>query len=262
MIRKPSIGSFFAVAIKEIRVSMRYPVNFIAQFISLFVFAGLFGSVWAMFGGDESFIEIALSGLIVMELLADSLWGIGFSMSWERYQGTLESFYLTPVNRFTSAVARFGVTFIWMPITMIMCFGILGAIGAEVHILAGLGVLFFIFPMLTGIGCAFAGICLLFKQTGQVLIGFVQFGAMLFCAFFYPFFSLPEPMLWISRFIPLSYGIDAFRAVLLGTPPELLGLRAEMILLAIFAVISPLLGYLIYSVAEHRVLVEGGLRVY
>jgi len=256
------VRTFFKVVAKEIKVEARYPINLVCQGGMLFIFAGLFGSAWMMFGGGLKGVGIALAGLIVSEFLTDSLWGVGFSIAWERFQGTLESFYLTPVNRFASIIARFGVAFLWMPMALCVCLGMLYIIGSPIHILKGLGVLVLVFPMLAGLGCIFAGICLLYKQTGQLLINFTQFGCMIFCAFFFPFSALPEPMLWISRAIPLSYGVDAFRATLLDTAPELLTLQQELLVLGGCAIVMPVIGYGVYLIAEHRVLVKGGLRMY
>ena len=240
----------------------RYPINLACQGGMLFIFAGLFGSAWLMFGGGLKGVGIALAGLIVSELLADSLWGVGFSIAWERFQGTLESFYLTPVNRFASIIARFGMAFVWMPMALCVCLGMIYFMGNSMHILKGLGILVLIFPMLTGLGCVFAGICLLFKQTGQLLINFTQFGCMIFCAFFFPFSALPKSMLWVSRAIPLSYGVDAFRAVLFGTAPELFPLQKELLILGVCAIATPVLGYCVYLLTERRVMKIGGLRMY
>jgi len=256
------VRTFFKVAAKEIKVEARYPINLVCQGGMLFIFAGLFGSAWMMFGGGLKGVGIALAGLIISEFLADSLWGVGFSIAWERFQGTLESFYLTPVNRFASIIARFGVAFLWMPMALCVCLGMLCLMGNSIHILKGLGILALIFPMLAGLGCVFAGICLLYKQTGQLLINFTQFGCMIFCAFFFPFSALPESMLWVSRAIPLSYGVDAFRAVLLGAAPELLTLQQELLILGVCAIAMPVLGYGVYLIAERRVMKIGGLRMY
>jgi ABC-2 type transport system permease protein len=247
--------------IKEIRVALRYPINFLCSLAMVLVFALMFSSAWSMFSKGSADVGVALSGLILMQSLGDSFWGIGFSLSAERYQGTLESFYLTPANRFISVIARSGVTFIWTPITVIICVLLLRAYGVVYNLLALL-LLPIIFPILYGLGCLLAGLCLLYKQTGQILINLMQFSFMILCAFFFPFSSLPEPVHWISRAIPLSYGMDAFRSVLLGAPTELLSLGWEIALLAFSSVLVPLLGYAVYAWAERKVLEEGGLRIY
>ncbi|MDY6986016.1 MAG: ABC transporter permease [Candidatus Thermoplasmatota archaeon] len=246
---------------KEIRVTLRYPVNFACSLAMIFVFAALLGSVGAIFFSGGQMIGLALSGLIMMEAFSDSLWGVGFSLSAERYQGTLESFYLTPANRFSSIAARFGITFFWTPITILLCLLLMRAYGIS-YDLSALLILLPLFSMLLGLGCALAGLCLLYRQTGQLLINVTQFSLMILCAFFFPFSSLPQPLLWLSRAVPFSYGIDAFRATLLNTPTELLGIRAEILLLLIFGIIVPVAGYYVYKIAERRVLEEGGLRVY
>jgi len=247
--------------IKDIRVSLRYPINFASDLLMIVVFAALFGFVGTLFFTDEEMIGLALSGLIIMEAIGNSLWGIGFSLLAERYQGTLESFYLTPVNRFISIVARSGITFFWLPVTIVICILLMRSYGIFYNLRALL-ILIPFFSMLMGLGCVLAGLTLVYRQTGQLIINVTQFSLMIFCALFFPFSSLPQPLLLLSRLIPFSYGVDAFRGALLNTPTELLDLRLEIALLIIFAVIVPIIGYLVYRAAEKRVLREGGLRNY
>jgi len=247
--------------VKEIRVSLRYPVNFMCGLVMILVFAALFGSVSELFFSGTQMLGLALSGLIVMEAMSDSLWGVGFSLSAERYQGTLESFYLTPANRFVSIIGRFGITFFWTPVAVVICLLFLRSYGISYNP-AALLILLPLFSMLVGLGCALAGLCLLYRQTGQLLINVIQFSLMILCALFFPFSSLPQPLLWLSRIVPFSYGVDAFRATLLGTGTELMDLRAELAILLVLAVVVPVAGYYTYRVAESRILREGGLRIY
>jgi ABC-2 type transport system permease protein len=247
--------------IKDIRVSLRYPVNFASSLLTIVVFAALFGFVGMLFFTGEEMIGLALSGLIMMEAIGDSLWGVGFSLLAERYQGTLESFYLTPANRFISIVARFGITFFWLPLTILICILFMRSYGISYNLRALL-ILIPFFSMLIGLGCVLAGLTLVYKQTGQLIINVVQFSLMIFCALFFPFSSLPQPLLLFSRLVPFSYGVDAFRATLLNMPTELLDVHLEIALLIIFAVLAPIAGYLVYRAAEKRVLREGGLRNY
>ena len=79
---------------------------------------------------------------------------------------------------------------------------------------------------------------------------------------FFPFSARPGPVLAVSRLIPLSYGVDAFRSALMGFPPgfpELLPVSTEAAIVTSFGLLMPVLGYLAYRAAEWRARVTGSL---
>jgi hypothetical protein len=76
---------------------------------------------------------------------------------------------------------------------------------------------------------------------------------------------LPEPVQLISRIIPLSYCVDAFRSTLIGLPPgfpELAPIGAELIIVAVYAVAAPILGYALFRAVERRLRQNGRLGQY
>ena len=88
---------------------------------------------------------------------------------------------------------------------------------------------------------------------------------MIFCAPFFPFSALPEPLLWIARAIPLAYGVDAFRSTLMGAPagfPELAPIEVELAIVTLFGVLMPYVGYRLYRRAEDRARRVGSLAEY
>jgi len=261
---REGVGAFLKMAAKELTVQVRYPINMITWILYLFVFAALFISAGMMFGGGSEMVLLPLCGLIFMTFIESSLWDIGQSLNWERYGGTLESLYLTPVNRFSSIVARSVLSLVWGTGITGVCVGIiyhLHPVPAPRLALA-LGILGLTVVMLFGLGCIMAGICLLLKDTANLLLQLIWFVCMIFSALFFSFSALPDPMLWVSRAIPLSYGVDAFRSVLLGAAPELLPLPWEIAIVAGCSVGMPIFGFWIYSVTERIVKIRGGLRTY
>jgi ABC-type polysaccharide/polyol phosphate export permease len=88
---------------------------------------------------------------------------------------------------------------------------------------------------------------------------------MIFCAMFFPFSALPKLILWISRLIPISYSVDAFRSTLMGYPsgfPELAPLTTEIWILTVFGLVMPILGYILYRLAENSARRSGSLAEY
>jgi hypothetical protein len=62
--------------------------------------------------------------------------------------------------------------------------------------------------------------------------------------------------------IPLAYCVDAFRSTLMGYPagfPELAPIGIEIVIVSVFGVAMPLLGYLAYRRAEDHARRTGSL---
>jgi len=82
---------------------------------------------------------------------------------------------------------------------------------------------------------------------------------------FFPFAALPDFMQNISRAIPLAYGVDAFRSTLMGYPdgfPELASIEVELVIVTVFGLLMPLVGYWLYRRAEDMARRQGSLSEY
>lgn len=76
---------------------------------------------------------------------------------------------------------------------------------------------------------------------------------LIFSGQFFPFSVLSRPILdYISRWLPVSYAADLFRTTLLGIPPELLpnDIGLEWLIVILFDVVSPIVGFLGYRAVE------------
>jgi ABC-2 type transport system permease protein len=116
-----------------------------------------------------------------------------------------------------------------------------------------------------GLGFAFAALTLRLKETAQTVANFLQFTLLILCANFFPFSVLPGAVLNISRWIPLSYCVDAFRSILMGFPagyPELAPIGVEILIISAFGVGMPLIGYWMYRRAELHARQQGSLSTF
>jgi ABC-type polysaccharide/polyol phosphate export permease len=113
-----------------------------------------------------------------------------------------------------------------------------------------------------GMGFAFAALTLRIKEAAQTVAILLQFAFMILCAIFFPFATLPPAIRFISRLIPFSYAVDAFRSTLMDFPagfPELAPIEVEIIIVTAFAILMPLVGYYLYRQAEDRARSMGSL---
>jgi ABC-2 type transport system permease protein len=266
------LSTFWAMVKKEFILMTRYPVNFVASFAQVFLIVAIFTLAGLTFSpdgrGSMRTSGVSTYGLVLFLYVSDTIWTIGYNIRREQIEGTLEQLYLSPANKFFNLVSRIANLLIWTTLlviasTLVMRF-LLGGLPFENPFLA-LYILLFTLSGMFGLGFAFAALTLWIKETASTVANFLQFGFMIFCAMFFPFSALPEVLLLVSRVIPISYSVDAFRSTLMGYPdgfPELAPIHTEIGIVTIFGVLMPLLGYFLYKKAEDRARRSGSLSVY
>lgn len=271
-ILQSSFSTFWAMVRKELIIMTRYPVNFVASFAQIFFIVAIFtlaGLTFSSTGkGNLDISGITTYGLVLYLYVSDTIWTIGYNIRREQIEGTLEQLYLRPANKFSNLVSRVANLLIWTSLlvataTMVMSF-LLGGLPFENP---GLALYILVMTLLGtfGLGFAFGALTLWIKETASTVANFIQFGLMIFCAMFFPFSVLPKFILLISRLIPISYSVDAFRSTLMGYPPgfpELAPLTTEIWILTVFGLVMPILGYILYRLAENSARRSGSLAEY
>jgi len=266
------LSSLLAMARKEFTIMTRYPVEFIASFGQVFAIVAIFTLAGLTFASssDEAgnFGGVIIYGFVLFMFLSDTLWTIGYNIRREQKQGTLEALYLSPASKFASLVSRVSNNLIWTSLLSLAGVGLMTALVGKLPFAnPGLG-LYLLGMSLSGtfgIGFAFAAITLRVKETGETLANVLQFVLLILCANFFPFGALPAGLRAISRVIPLAYGVDAFRSTLMGYPagfPELAPIGVEIVIVTLFGLSMPLIGYWAYRVAEDHERRSGGLSEY
>jgi ABC-2 type transport system permease protein len=211
---------------------------------------------------------VVIYGFILFLFLSDTLWTIGYNIRREQKQGTLEALYLSPASKFASLVSRVSNTLIWTSLLVVAGVWLMSTMLGQLPFAnpaLGLFILVFALAGIFGVGFGFAAITLRIKEAGQTLANAMQFILLILCAYFFPFGALPEGLLTISRFIPLSYAVDAFRSTLMDYPPgfpELAPIEIEIVITVLFGVLMPIIGYLWYRHSESKVRKSGSLSEY
>ena len=263
---------------KQLIVMTRYPVNFVASFGQVFLLVFMIVIATTLFssnagtsentGGGNLFGGTIMFGFILFMFLSDTLWTIGYNIRWEQVQGTLESLYLSPASKFMSLLSRVSISLVW---TGLNCAAALLFVtymtGGLPYNNIGFAVYLLVFSLsgTFGMGFAFAAFTMVAKQSANLAANALQFVFMGLCAMFFPFSVLPEKVLVISKVIPLSYCVDAFRSTLMGYPegfPELLPIETEVVIVTVFGLVMPVIGYGLYRVAERRAKNRGTLGEY
>ncbi len=269
-----SISVFWAMVRKEFIVLTRYPVGFVASFGSVFFMVAILVLAGLTFGGSTADLAaqktsaVAVYGFVLFLFLNDTLWTIGFNVRHEQVQGTLEQLYLSPASKFASLVARVTHLLLWTGLLSLAAVGMMVLMFGRLpvrNISLGLYLLFMTLSGTFGVGFAFAAVTLRLREGAQTLANLLQFTFLILCANFFPFSALPPALRAVSRIIPLAYGVDAFRSTLMGFPagfPELASIQAEILIVTLFGLLMPPVGYFLYRIAAYQARQFGTLSIY
>ena len=270
-----TLSALLAMSRKELTIMLRYPVEFVASFGQIFLIVVVFTLAGLMFApggtaaaGETRYSGVVVYGFILFLFVSDTLWSIGYNLRREQKQGTLEQLYLSPASKFASLVSRVAVTLVWVGLLSAAAAWLMSAmLGRLPFANLPLGVFILVMGLAGtfGAGFAFAAITLRVRETAQMLVNLLQFAFMVLCAPFFPFSALPAGLQAVSRLIPLSYVVDAFRSTLMGYPPgfpELAPMGVEVVIVAAFGLLMPLAGYWLYRREEDRARLAGTLSEY
>jgi ABC-2 type transport system permease protein len=250
-------------------------VEFVASFGQVFLIIMMMTLASLMFApADVSANRVSLGtglvmyGFVLFIFLSDTLWTIGYNIRREQKQGTLEQLYLSPAPKSASLVSRVTVTLIWTGLLSLTSIWLVSTVVGRVpvnNLPLGLIILALSLSGTFGLGFAFAALTLRVRETAQTLANLFQFSFIVLCAPFFPFSALPGSVQLISRLIPLSYSVDAFRSTLLGYPagfPELTSIEVELVIVTTFGLLMPGLGFWLYRREEDRARRSGSLSEY
>ncbi len=272
---RTNFSAFLAMVRKEFIIMLRYPFEFVASFAQIFLIIAVLTLAGLMFAPQDTDASamsqttgIVVYGFIIFLYVSDTLWAIGFNVRREQKQGTLEQLYLSPASKFAALASRVVITLVWTGLLCLFSVFLMSALLGKLPLENGwLGLYILLFSLLGtfGVGFAFAAVTLKLKEAAQTAVNLLQFGFMILCAPFFPFSALPEPMLYLSKLIPLSYCVDAFRSTLMGYPlgfPELAPIEVELVIVTMFGIFMPIIGYTMYRWAENNARRKGSLSEY
>ena len=266
------LRALFVIARKDWKVFWRYPLNAVSQvfqpliWITPVYFMGKAFSTngqatgFAAYSGSGDYMSYILIGTVLTNFILTVFWGMGFALKEDMDAGVLESNWLTPVSRLLILVGR---TLTSMLTTTIMSavMLIIGALLFGFHPTGNtFAALLTAIPMLAGLygfGFGFAGIVLLMREA-NTLVDVGSFLVQGFSGTNFPVKSLPYWLIPVSLMLPLTYGLDAVRGLLLKTR-TLFPIHIEIIILIVFMFVMLWLGSWFFYRIERRVRTLGTL---
>ena len=269
---KAQLRALYVIARKDWKVFWRYPLNAVSNifqpiiWITPVYFMGKAFSVngqalgFAAYSGTGDYMSFILLGTVLTNFILTVFWGMGYALKNDMDAGVLESNWLTPVPRLLILVGRTLSSLLVTAITS----GIMLAVGGALFGFHPTGNTLAAFltaiPMLIGLygfGFAFAAVVLLMREA-NTLVDVSSFLVQGFSGTNFPVKSLPTWLIPIALILPLTYGLDAVRGLLLESD-TLLPIPVEIGILIAFMFLMLWFGAWVFQRVERRVRTLGTL---
>jgi ABC-2 type transport system permease protein len=211
------------------------------------------------YGGD--YFAFALIGVAFYGYLIVSLTNYSQSIRDGQVQGTLEIMLLSPTrlssillssSLFSYSFTTLNVVVYLLAGTLIFHFDI-----SQANVLTSLVVLLLSVTSFSGIGILSAALVLVVKKGDPVATIYGAISTLL-AGVYYPVSVLPGPLVIVSKFIPLTYALDAMRLAMLKGY-SIYQVRYDLLFLLGFTVILTPLSLLVFRLALKRAKKEGSL---
>jgi ABC-2 type transport system permease protein len=190
-----------------------------------------FGSIYQKAGGG-SYIDFLAPGVIGMAILFTSIFA-GIEVIWDKQFGFLKEMLVAPVSRAQIMIGRTlgGATVaVFQGILVFLLSFIVGFHPVNWALVpVAIVVMFLVALVFTAMGTAIASM-LDDMQGFQLIMNFLVMPLFFLSGALFPLDSAPALLGDIARLDPLSYGVDALRATLIGTSH--FGLSLDLAVLA------------------------------
>jgi ABC-2 type transport system permease protein len=266
------LRALYAVAAKDWRQYWRYPLNAVSHVLQPIVwltpvyFMGAAFSVngkalgFAGYSGTTDYISFILIGTALSNFISAVFWGMGYALKNDMDSGVLESNWLAPIARPVLLVGHTITNLIVTTVTSIAML-IIGALLFGFQTTGStLAAIAIAIPMLLGLygfGFMFAAIVMVMREA-NTLTDVGSFLVQIFSGANFPVTVLPRWLLPIALALPLTYGFDAIRGVLLNTN-TLLPIILEYLIMLVFMAVMIAIGLLAFRRLERHVRQRGTL---
>ncbi len=206
---------------KYMIITMRMPLwslfTLIQPLIWLIIFAQLFGR----FVQAENYMDFMVPGILIMTVLFGSSWS-GVSLLREISAGTVDKMLVSPVSRVAIVLSRVmhsAVQVIAQALIILVVAWLMGSTISmnPVYILMGMLIIFLLGVGFAALSNGFA--IALQREEPLVMIGnLMTLPLMFFSSALVPKQFLPDWIQVISIINPITYAVEAVRAVLVDTP--------------------------------------------
>jgi len=236
---KAELRAIWECNVKEWKIELAYPINFIRQCIEPLIFllpflvygliliGGRFSESLMQLVGTGDIVTYIFTGYMIMGFIGTAVWAMGFSIRKEQWYGTLESIYVTPTSRLSlvlgmalHSVVHQSIGTIFEFVVIYVVFGL--ALRIE-GILPALAIFALMMLALGGFGIFISSLALIFKEGWIISEGFYSV-LMVLSPVAYPLTVLPNIAQQVSIVFPTAPALVGMRSFLIENyNPEILG---------------------------------------
>jgi ABC-2 type transport system permease protein len=192
-----------------------------------------------LISGTSTTFQFLAPGFMALTVVFGALSGVGFAISREREQGTMDGLLVSPITR---RAVIFGKVLSQTVRGLIQAFLILGLSMLLFGVRIYGNPLLMLLTMLLGVA-SFVGVGIILtsfapeQETAQMMVILLQFPMMFLSGIIFPVTSLPGWMQWIGKAMPLYYAADALRkVVILNAGLNVIGM--DLMILVAYALVT------------------------
>ncbi len=237
--------AIYVMWVRELKRFMRSKsrtIGSLAQpLLFLLAFGYGFGSLYSQASGGN-YINFLTPGILGMTIIFTSIFN-GVQVLWDRQFGFLKETLVAPVPRWAIMLGRTlgGATVATIQgLILIAATAIIGFHPTSwLALVPAIGIMFLIGMLFSALGLAIGSQMRDF-QGFQLVMNFLVMPLFFLSGALFPLDNVPALMLWLARLDPLSYGVDALRALLINISH--FGIAIDLAVLFIFVAIFVGLG--------------------
>lgn len=222
---------------KYMIITMRMPMWSLFTLIQPLIWLIIFGQLFGRFVQTENYMDFMVPGILIMTVLFGSSWS-GVSLLREISAGTVDKMLVSPVSRVAIVLSRVLHSAIQVIAQALVILIVAWVMGSSITMNVFYVVLGMLVVFLLGIG--FAALSNGFAITLQreeplVMIGnLMTLPLMFFSSALVPKQFMPDWIQYISVINPITYAVEAVRAILTSTP-DLAAFAQGFVVMLLFA---------------------------
>ncbi|MDD2835140.1 MAG: ABC transporter permease [Methanothrix sp.] len=241
---------------REVKRFSRERTRFVSSFVQPLLWLIIFGTgLGSSLHGSMvglNYQEFIFPGIIGQTLLFTSMF-MGISVIWDRQFGFLKEILVAPISRisiFSGKMLGVSTDSMIQGLIVLMLGFLIGVHVTLSMVIAVLPLMLLITLGMVCIGLTLASFMSSLESYGTIMT-FVNLPMFLLSGALFPVNSLPSWLKWVVYFNPLTYGVDALRAVILsGAYMSPFSIQVDVLYLLIFDAVMILVGSYAFSLRK------------
>lgn len=213
--------------------------------------------------GSQDLASYVVVAMAANMFLFSSIYYVGEILDRERYKGTLPHLFLAPCRRL-SWLAGYALAGIGETLGRIIVVLVAGVVLFDVRFDANLLTVALALPLylltLSGLALVLNGIGLAIKRA-NAFSNLVSPIFILLGGVYFPVDKMPDGLRQIAQLLPMGYAMEIITSAALNNA-SLADVRSEMLILAGFAIVSPIIGILAFGTLERFIRRRGEIDLY